>query len=114
MARNEPSPDPLSDWRAKATFMQSVGATHATWDTSGELLSLTLAARVAIVERPPGPAARMAEFHQAAALERQHNTMFAASRVKPKFTAPAPPPSVVPRAVRAKEEAAKRGESNGG
>lgn len=106
--------DPISGyWHAQAEFMRVVGATHATWGDNGKLTSLTL------LPRPePGPAARLADFHErharttASAAQRQHDVMFAASRVKPKLITPEPPPSVVPRAVRAKEEAARRGASS--
>lgn len=80
-------------------------------------ISMTIAplqAPVAPVRPQPGPAARMADFHatQVNRAQQRHDVLFAASRVKPRFEPPAPPPSVVPRAVRAKEEAAARGEAS--
>ena len=96
--------------------MREVGATHATWDNNDRLLSLVLAPAPAA--RAAGPAERMADFHEkrfdpAAAAKRKHDVLFAASTTKPKLVTPEPPPSVVPRAVRAKEEAARRGEATG-
>ncbi len=55
----------------------------------------------------PGPASRLAAFHAKSA-EARHNTLFAASSVKPKFMPAEPPRSTVPRAVRERSEA--RGE----
>ncbi len=105
----------MSDWRDKAAFMREVGATHATWDENAHLSSLTLAPPAA--ERAPGPAARMMSLQErvaaseAAELKRRHDVLFAASTVKPKLVTPDPPPSVVPRAVRAKEAAEARAEA---
>ena len=103
---------PTNDWDERAAFMRRVGAVHAAWDKD-TLVSLTLSPVPA--SRAPGPAERMAEFHvsQAAAAKRKHDILFAASTTKPKLVTPDPPPSVVPRAVRAKEEAARRGEATG-
>jgi len=104
---------PTSD-REKAAFMREVGATHAEWGVDaafGETLTkLTLGPEAT----KPGPAAQMAKFHQQTVAQRaqsRHDVLFAASTVKPKYEPPAAPPSVVPRAVRAKEAAAKRGQA---
>lgn len=105
---------PRNDWDAQAEFMRAHNATHATWSTNGDmLLSLTLAPLPAA--RVPGPAERMVDFHaqQEINAKRKHDILFAASTTKPKLVTPDPPPSVVPRAVRAKEEAARRGEATG-
>ena len=61
-----------------------------------------------------GDQARMQAQHAAGAAQRaqqRHETMFAATSVRPAFLAPQPPTpeSAVPRAVRAKEAAAKGG-----
>jgi hypothetical protein len=105
----------------KAAFMRSVGATHATWspvDGIGEdgvrretLVSLTLGPTPQSAPRAPGPAQRMADFHDRQ--KRQHDILFAASSVRPKLDPSAVPPTAVPRAVRAKEAAARRGEEAG-
>jgi hypothetical protein len=100
--------------REKADFMREVGASHATWgvhEVYGETLtSLTLGAD----PTKPGPAAQMAKFHQQTAAQRlqnRHDVLFAASTTKPVYEPPPAPPSAVPRAVRAKEAAAKRGQA---
>jgi hypothetical protein len=103
---------PLDEARAKARFMREVGATHTSWN-GDDLTSLTLAP--VAVQRPVGPAASMGDMQKRleAAAQKQHDIMFAASSVKPKLEAPQPRPAVVPRAVRAKLEAAQRGEIDG-
>ncbi len=108
-----PTTDPPS-WRARAAFMREVGAVRATWNEDGDLLHLEVAPQPPT--RPAGPAERMAEWHAKSVAQQQQNrhaVMFAASTSKPKFEAPPPPPSAVPRAVRAKEEAAARGKARG-
>jgi hypothetical protein len=114
------------DWLAKAEFMRTVRATHASWNDEGELVSLDLApppppplAAVPSAPRQPGPAMRMAGFHQetmqqAAARkareeQRRHEVLFASSSMRPKLELPADPPSVVPRAVRERAAAEQRG-----
>lgn len=114
MATSKPRPDAaLESWEAKAAFMRRHNAVHATWDTVGDLLSLQVApAQEPQPARPPGPARRMAEHLEAAAAKRRHDTLFAACSVRPKFEKPEPAPSRVPRAVRAKQEAAEGGEAS--
>lgn len=97
-------------WEAKAAFMRNHNAIEASWDEAGDLRVLKLAPQPVV--RQPGPAAQMAEFHKTHE-ERRHATMFASSSVKPRYTPPQVPPSVVPRAVRAKEAAAARGQEAG-
>lgn len=106
------------EWEAQAEFMRKHNATHASWGETGNLLSLTLAPAPA--ERPIGPAAHLLGLQEKMAAGRvrdpkqhQHDVMFAASSVKPIFRPAPPAPSVVPRAVRAKEAAARRGEETG-
>jgi hypothetical protein len=99
-------------WKEQAEFMRSVGASHATWHDDGNLTSLTLEARtptpVASKQPEKGPAARMME-----SMEKRHAVMFAASSVRPKLVIKESP-SAVPRAVRAKEEAARGEAKNAG
>ena len=59
-----------------------------------------------------GNAAAMQAAQQQAAAERRHATMFAASSIRPNLARPEPAESAVPRAVRAKTEAAKGGKPN--
>lgn len=97
----------LTDWQVKAKFLRDVGALHGEWDGSDRLTKLTLgpppvpaSARPADPPKPKGLVAKMVA---------QHDTLFAASRFKPPFVAPAEPEAAVPRAVRAKREAAAHG-----
>lgn len=104
-----------NDWADKAEFMRKSGATCATWRSDGTLTSLTLAPPAQwapSAPRPPGPARRMADFHarqQEIQAQKRHDIMFASSSMRPKFEAPPPPQSVVPRAVREREAAEQRG-----
>lgn len=108
---------PKSD-EAKAAFMREVGATHAEWEwppghAEETLKSLTLAPQT--LASAPGPAARMAAFHEKNVeqeRERRHATMFASAAIRPRLENITPPTSV-PRAERAKE-AARRGSANEG
>lgn len=102
-----------NDWQAKADFMREANAQSATWAPSGELLDLKLYPKPP--QLPQGPAQRMGNFHQKnvqTPAERAHEVLFAASSVRPKLT-PVAAPTDVPRAVRAKEEAARRGGGQG-
>ncbi len=108
------------DWKAKAAFMRDAGASHAIWTDDGALSSLVLFPSSA--PRVLGPAQRLASTLPEglvagavkgtmtgvlSAAQRHHDTLFAASSVKPPYS-PAPvPESAVPRAVRAKEAAAR-------
>ncbi len=101
---------PEASWETKAAFMRRHNAVEACWDHVGDLVTLKLGPPPA-PPRPPGPAAQMAQrFAHAtgqqmpdARARQRHETMFAASSLKPPFPGTVPTPdSDVPRAVRAK------------
>lgn len=111
-------------WAEKAAFMRDVGATYAEWGDDGEsnLVKLQLAPlAVAAPARPLGPAAQMAARFQESTgqqmsvgeqrARQRHETMFAATSVRPPFPSdkPATSGSDVPRAVRAKQDAVTGG-----
>lgn len=100
-------------WERKAAFMRDVGATEASWQYDGELMSLKLApqpTRAAQPTQPPtGPAARTAAAF-ADRMKREHEVRFAASHFKPRLDAPQTQDDV-PRAVRARS-ASDGGTSN--
>lgn len=108
------------EWTTKAAFMREVGATYAEWTpiNSCEELLTKLTLGPAPVTRPMGPAARMAQSFQASTGEsmsrdrarQRHETMFAASSIRPRLqNDPAPVATDdVPRAVRARQDV-KRG-----
>ncbi len=101
-----------TDWKEQAAFLREVGGTHAEWDPlTNRLVKLTLGPDPAA--KRLGPAASIAEHHKSllGRSEQRHDVLFAASSSKPRFEPPTPPPSAVPRAVRAKEEAARRGKT---
>jgi hypothetical protein len=100
----------MDEWKQQAKFMREEGATHAEWDPlTNRLTVLTLGPDPSA--KRLGPAAQLAERHLARDAKHRHDVRFAASTVKPIFEQPPPPPSAVPRAVRAKEEAARRGKT---
>lgn len=111
MAKNDP--DWLADAEAKAAFMKRHNASSAKWTghDADMLESLTLAPAPAAPRL--GPAAQLVKALDSrgapppdpklAEAERRHRIMFAASSMVPSFDPPQPPPSAVPRAVRAKE-----------
>jgi hypothetical protein len=105
----------------KAAFMRITGATHAEWDTYFDDTEATYVERLTKLTLGPvpvapvttaGPAQRMADFHKrtASTQQRQHDILFAASSVRPRMNDQTPP-NAVPRAVRAKQDAARRGET---
>lgn len=95
-----------NDWLAKAKFLRDVGGTHAEWDAHGNLAKLALAPLVPVRQAMPAPPPK--EEGPAARLAQMHRTQFAASRMSPPARDPAPTPdAAVPRAVRAKQAAAR-------
>lgn len=102
----------VARWEEQAKFLRNVGAIHGEWTTytSNETQLLTKLV-LGPIPTPPGarPVGPPPTKGVAAKLLAQHETMFAASRHKPPFTAPAEPDAAVPRAVRAKREAAANG-----
>ena len=93
-----------------ADAARAKGITHLTVEVDGiGPVSMALAPQAPPVQnapkpKQPGPAERMLK---------RHEILFAASSVKPRLHTPDPPPSTVPRAVRAKEAAARRGGDEG-
>lgn len=95
----------MSKWEAQAEFMRKCGATHATWSDAGELTSLTLAPQPRPVQPPISPTGQQPTKGIAARLARNHETLFAHTRVRPPLKLPNEATSV-PRAVAAKHGAA--------
>lgn len=114
-------------WIEQAQFMRTVGAVHAEWcvQGAGEHLSLELV-KLTLAPAPPAPRPAQvstttppartggATERPAASLARMHETMFAASRMRPKMrvvvdSAQRPIEDVtdVPRAASAKKAAAR-------
>jgi len=110
----------LQEWEAQAAFLASVGATQATWDSSGTLTALVIPQRQPLSVQPrPQPIPQgatpakdlkaMMEKRKAEAAARHHEVMFAATSTRPPFIPKPTTTDPVPRALRAKEEEAKRG-----
>lgn len=95
----------MNKWEAQAEFMRKCGATHATWTDAGELTSLTLAPQPRPPAQQPANQAPQPSKGIAARLAKNHETLFAHTRVRPPLKLPAEATSV-PRAVAAKQEAA--------
>lgn len=94
-----------SDWDEKVDFMRRAQAVHAEWDAAGGLMKLTLAPQVPVMPAPgPRPVGDLAKALEQRRRER-HDVMFAATSVRPRLEPKETPQSVVPRAVRAREDA---------
>lgn len=91
-------------------FMLAHGLTHCEWDEHGRIVSATRSPEpVRTVQAQPGPrAARDLAATIQARRKYQHDVAFAHTSVRPKLEDS--PESVVPRAVRAKQDTRGRTE----
>lgn len=97
---------PVEDWERQAAFMRKHGAVHAEWI---EIQGRTVLVRLILGPVAPPPMPPKSGDGPARRLMQMHETQFAATRMKPPFRAPVDPDAAVPRAVRAKREAAADG-----
>lgn len=88
----------------RVAYVKDNNLTHCEWDDNGLVRAISrepAPPRAVPVDRPVADLAKRI----AAEREARHRIMFAASGTKPAVEHPKPPPSVVPRAVRAKQDA---------